>query len=164
MTHQLTNEEIVRVFAMYLGCKAWSEYHYVSNPDGDGGHVYRGETEMDAETIIDFDCQYSKIKLCLTPLSGISDEHAIVLANILKYKSEEYFIKNTGYTRIDAVKKLLIEGSSGYYGGNALNITYAFQQIALWGYPVPLFFGLDHPCNGKNAIELGLAIDKTTLK
>jgi hypothetical protein len=39
-----------------------------------------------------------------------------------------------------------------------------FQQLIIWGYAVPLFFGVNHWPNGKTAIELGIAVDKTTLQ
>lgn len=43
---------------------------------------------------------------------------------------------------------------------NPLTI-YAYQYLIFKGYAVPLWFGVNHWANGKTAIELGIAIDKT---
>jgi hypothetical protein len=42
-----------------------------------------------------------------------------------------------------------------------LNDILIWQQLIHWGYAVPLQIEPGHPANGKTAIELGIAIDKT---
>jgi hypothetical protein len=41
-----------------------------------------------------------------------------------------------------------------------LNLWESFNQLILYGYAVPLWFGIGHWANGLTAIELGIAIDK----
>jgi len=42
-----------------------------------------------------------------------------------------------------------------------LNLWECYNQLVLWGYAVPLWFGIEHWANNKTAIELNIAKDKT---
>lgn len=129
---KLTNEEIARVFAMYWG--------NVSFENGIGGHCILSLTDVN-------DIGLGRIsgKLLLTPLPNISDEHAIEVAKTMP----------EGYGKINALS-----------GKNWLefwmpNLPYSLhRQLILWGYAVPIYFGVNHWANSKTAIELGIAKEK----
>jgi len=157
MAEKLTNEEVVKVLGGYLNCEVEFEKE-LSDPNKIGsGKVRRRIRYYDLDERI-----VENIKLLITPISAITDEHAIEVADILKYKSEEYFKENLGYSRIDAVKMLLLE--KGNYMGQICNILHSYEYLKSKGYDVPLWFGINHWANGKTAIELGIAIDKNKTK
>jgi hypothetical protein len=154
VTHSLTNEEIARVLAMYYGCEYKKRDAYM---------------EMNAFWLYNevwenrYDDDLRNCKLLLTPLSEITDEDAIEVAKILYPKSPitDSGMKGSGKTAImwlfhykDSLTR------SVNYG---LSILEVYQYLIQKGYAVPLFFGIDHPANGKTAIELGIAIDKTQI-
>lgn len=156
----LTDEEVVRVYAMYYPCKIKENL---------GGNIYTGIANHLALPLITWHVQVKEkkgmpfiesTKLLLTPLSEISDEHAIEVAKVLgidrltdtdmdipisviKSKVKSYF-ENYG------LRKLGFENSSNIY-----------QQLIIWRYAVPLFFGLNHWANSKTAIELSIALPST---
>lgn len=176
--NKLTNEEIAKVFAMYLGCEIENK-PYTGLPPSEkdyftviGKLIYcipekderlvcviqnkdaQGFDWDDRSHIPDFDC-----KLLLTPLDKISDEDAEMTARVLKIKSDEYLAKSgEDWNRIKVVKRWIETGR--YMGEEFLDI-FAYQYLISKGYAVPLWFGVEHWANGKTAIELGIAIDKT---
>ena len=117
----LTNEEIEKVLGLYIGCNVYS---YSIDTI-----VRLGAIDKIAVSLFEAEV----LKLSLTPLSKITDEHAEIIGEILGYKITS--------TRLDFT-------------------TAIYQQLILWQYAVPLYFGINHPCNGLNAIELNLAIEK----
>ncbi|HRI34983.1 MAG TPA: hypothetical protein PLD02_14640 [Saprospiraceae bacterium] len=135
MKNKLTNEEIARVFAMYYGKKT------------DAPHPY----DIVTGTMIDYiSVGMLKMKLQLTPLSLISDEDAVEVA-----KMEDSKNINRGYEWLSRKGKVL-----AYQPLKDVN---AYQYLISKCYAVPLFFGINHWANGKTAIELGIAIDKTKI-
>lgn len=138
-TVQLTNEEIARVFAVYLGCQCRN-----------GGTL----THSLITHCLAAPFGFANTQMALTPLSKISDEDAIEVA--------KFHIPIFGGLEIpkgsDFEKQAIREGKkSVLYCYSAVLFQYLIQK----GYAVPLFFGVNHPLNGKTAIELNLAIDKT---
>lgn len=141
---QLTDQEKEKVFAMYLGCEVKTGVTataFLSASDDTNELI-------SIRTLINIPAD----KLLLTPLSKISDEHAIRSAKI------HYTIfKGQSEVSYDSRQQLIKHGSK------VAKLCYTAelcQQLVMWGYAVPLWFGIDHPANGKTAIELGLAIDK----
>jgi len=145
--NKLKNKEIARVFAMYLGAAVICDGR---------------ECELECLNVLDLSCDLSykiddeesgfygewtteqfeifKAKLILTPLSKITDEHAMACWEIENYMCSEQ--------DIPYVSNLFKEMS-----GNL------FQYLIQQGYAVPLFFTPNHWANGKTAIELGIAIE-----
>lgn len=151
MKKELTNEQIARIFAMYLGC----ELKYEDNSHtttlesvstsgllGDENRDESGEGWYDAS-----DC-----KLLLTPLSAISDEDAIEAAKIIRGEGNWHIC--VGIEIIGRMYKTSMDRATGRY-------IQLHQFLIQRGYAVPLFIEPNHPLNGKTAIKLGLAIDKT---
>jgi hypothetical protein len=152
MADQLTNEEIARVFAMYWGCE-------VQHRLGETGRI-RSVVQNMAQGY-----EYTIVNkvihphtLLLTPLSKISDEDAIEVAKMYGYD----FSKKSP-TASEILKWTKDSLSHFGYPSAGFGIRYIdiFQYLIQKGYAVPLFFGIDHPLNGKTAIEIGIAIDKT---
>ncbi len=141
---KLTNEEISRVLHMYWGCN-------IAIENGIGGNT---TIEPMRKVNIPHDSDYAISingivhplpKLSLSPLSSITDEHAIGIASMMP----------DGFTK-DAASGRNWISFMGFTNLNYTNYQYLVQQ----GYAVPLFFGLNHWANGKTAIELGVAIEK----
>jgi len=172
--YKLTNEEIAKVFAMYLGCKCFDIY---DNCDAVLSGVHYGNVII--ETKIKKERLFSEVQLLLFPLSKITDEHAIEVAKICG----ETFLKtvpiNTLQLYIICASTLngsrtdrsiwmengIIElyTNTGDWGGSkttSVNSFAIYQHLISKGYAVPLWFGIDHWANGKTAIELGIAIEK----
>ena len=75
-----TNEEKARVFAMYLGCKAYDLYAERESVltgvlSTNVALEYRG---------LSFSRNYNEAQLILTPLEDITDEDAVEVANIIR--------------------------------------------------------------------------------
>lgn len=162
---KLTNEEIARVFAMYLGCDiefvynspyvTWIRENRRANLIGVRGIAAvlnpirrNGKLDKNSEN-------HLKVHLCkllLTPLKNISDEDAIEVAKLKKKN-----IYNEGDE--DAPKGR--QGLLDYGYGIVITKSFChegFQYLMQKGYAVPLFFKVNHWANGKTAIELGIAI------
>lgn len=149
-TIQLTNEEIARIFAMYMpkkiihsGGSAWSYPQF---------RILFGWSSIDVDDLV-FDIDECHFEA--TPLNKISDEDAIEIWKIANhYPSNEPEIEW-------AKKSVFVEVINKNWHKIRNDI---YQYLVQKGYAVALFFGINHPLNGKTAIELGIAIDKTTLK
>lgn len=144
--NKLTNEEIARVFAMYYGCGITHNKNYTIEVIN--SYMFFSEIIL-------------KYKLLLTPLSAITDEHAIEVG-----KME---IPEGGLEYLSHDKKTI---TFGRYGNDGWMNEYVFfddinnfqhQYLIQQGYAVPLWFGVNHWANGKTAIELEIAIDKTKI-
>jgi len=152
MENKLTQNEIARVFAMYWGQK--------NGKVGKGYGICAGNTIEIGNTLFSYNDFPEKYQLCLTPLDKMTDEHA---KGVIKASGFE-FQPEIGYTHKDKGFDF------GYYTNDGwINDTFKFsdmnpeqwQYLIQKGYAIPLFFGIDHWANGKTAIELGIAIDKT---
>lgn len=138
----LTNEQKARIFAMYLGCRLLA-----------GKGTYLDLTVQRLSRILDahFTLEgkgMSGYKLLLAPLSAITDEDAIEVANMITKRV---------YNNASAAKRCVnFHTAIGF-------MHYACTYLIQSGYAVPLFIEPNHPNNGKTAIEMGIAIDKTTL-
>lgn len=153
---KLTTEEIAKVFAMYQG-----QYAHIS---GYGTFKFVGGTNEKfwvygkPQNHYYYNDKDYTAKLLLTPLDKISDEHAIEVAKITGSRFlTDHDLKICGESIVKGrTWEFVDENIWGYFP--------IIQQLILWGYAVPLFFGLNHWANGKTAIQLEIAIDKTTLK
>lgn len=190
MELKLSNEETAKVFAMYLGAEVTDDYM-------DSKSVLAGV--QDSGIIIKYNSyhqrRFNECQLLLTPLSAISDEHAIEVAKIIcgkqyidienlkvkfEHTVEKYHLviitfdayqitKHTGDKPTQHRISISNWGVINHYIttrnscelGNCCRSTYVFQELIRLGYAVALHFGVDHWANGKTAIELGIAINKT---
>lgn len=156
---KLTNEEIARVFAMYFNSDI--QLHEI----GESAFISRIES-INRNNILakeyNFILKWSfqEVKLLLTPLSKITDEHAIELSVCCFPDGNDY-----DYLHGAATGKAIV---TTIKSGRQTNTFYpmarmydCFQYLMQQGYAVPLFFGLNHWANGKTAIELGIAIEAT---
>lgn len=168
----LTNEEKAKVFAMY------------TNHPVHGGNPFTQLGTMQGILLNRSICvgtcglngsipNWIKIQHCylaLTPLSDITDEHAIEVAKIrgglFNYDESElnnesaiaYYRENMIEYGVKTVN-FLTETNLLHAINNSIFI---YQYLISKGYDVPLWHGLNHPLNGKTAIDIGIAIDKTT--
>lgn len=187
---QLTNEEKATVFAGYFN------KHMI--PENTRNQKVNGMVLMH---IMNNAAIADEMKLLLTPLSSISDEHAIEIAQLCwlgglgrntdfkVIKRDDFAVWVEGYCRL-GIKRYMCFNK---YGGITTQSTFPadekeplstldhnigsiqssardgapyqmiFQYLKSKGYDVPLWFGIDHPCNGMTAIQLNIAIDKTKL-
>jgi hypothetical protein len=166
--NELTNEEIARVFAMYIGCKAKfvGERVFTQHIEGDLIHTLvgivknRAYMESFIGAVIDYPIDVEIYhKLLLTPLSAITDEHAIKVARnfVLGAEYEKYRKDKKWCTGVGKdLTKSVFNASNGF----GLLYVQVYHHLIQQGYAVPLFFGIDHWANGKTAIELGIAVKK----
>lgn len=161
MEQKLTNEEIAKVFAMYLGCEVMLTEEpesinepYVLEAVNIGGAFW---TDADDES---GGQEFELGKLLLTPLSKITDEHAELLI--------KHFLK-LGISNKDVWPVLVQIFDINVPCGNDLLLSQFTvkelmemeKQLILWGYNIKLYFGIDHWANGKTALELGIAIEQS---
>lgn len=180
--NNLTTLQIAQVFGLYMGSRFTESNGNVSG-SGPAYHI----VQLYAD---DYTVDLSPYKLELRPLPAISDEDAIEVAKILDSCDGNGIVVN----REEDGKRLRIfdryndNALSTYTPTNVLifypksyeiykrdegsnlfeydmtRLTFVHQYLTQQGYAVPLFIAPGHPDNGKTAIELGLAIDSTTLK
>lgn len=160
MENKLTNEEIARVFAMYLDCKfLYLNGSYERTIEGvltnESSHFKEWKVVV-KEGVHQY--RVDSVKLLLAPLSKIKDEHAIEVAKMQGLYVENDFIKNYVSRYEDRVIVHNVSGNESVVFHRMLQD--GFQYLIQQGYAVPLFFGVNHPANGKTAIELGIAIEK----
>jgi len=151
---KLTNEEIARVFAMYWGCRL------------DAGMI----TKVDSFWMNKVSNGETDTVLLLTPLSKITDEHAIEVAELcgvdprIKTKSERLIKFDDLYQSLTLFYKPDEQGWFELIEKRETNVYCSipypvYLNLLQQGYAVPLFFGLNHWANAKTPIELGLAIE-----
>jgi len=156
--NKLTNEEISRVFGMYLDCEIFKFYTKLIAVNTEDIEYVILEDEGFNSRILSF--TNTSPKLLLTPLSSISDEHAIEVAKVfggIDHLSDE--------SKIAQVKELIC---TNQLYTKQTNITgsrwgYVFQHLIKKGYAVPLWFDIDHWANGMTAIEMEIAFDKNKI-
>lgn len=155
---QLTNEEIARVFSLYFGLpKSIRNIRWDSS-------IPSMESFIPNNNVI------KDWRLLLTPLSAITDEHAIEVAKMCEYDIEKlklyYGIKPFFKVRSGNLYVTFIPEKER--NNEELDWIYISTQAYLFliteGYAVPLFLGINHWANGKTAIKLKIAIDKTIVK
>ena len=166
MNHTLTSQEIARVFAMYYGCDARARHiatgitRKVVGVDGSmvylTNYLYEGNKAFD------------QVQLLLSPLSAISDKDAIEVVKIYLPHAKCRLSRKEGNTHVfvnDWGTELYLYSDLSFSYGDTESDYFkkdlVFQHLIQRGYAVPLFFSPGHPCNGKDAIQLGIAIDKT---
>jgi hypothetical protein len=153
MKEQLTTEQIARVFAMYLGCPLQTleyvnELNYLSGVEG----VY---TIRDKEGFV---YEYDQCKLLLHPISSITDEELEEIAIMWGAAPHLTFLTT------DRLREMLTNDEADLVeilddmSMNMLGCFYLVQYLTQKGFAIPLYFSPNHPCNGKDAIELGLAV------
>jgi len=134
----LTTDQVQRVFCLY-----WGQKILMLNLHSDC------LVKVDA---FDYTGDLEDMKLALIPIEKISENHAKLsllmvglsfMADVFETCSQRLYYELN--TRPQYFTKEL------------------FQQLIIWGYAVPLYFDLGHPANGKTAIELDIAIDKTLI-
>jgi hypothetical protein len=177
--NQLTQEQTARIFALYLQCEARVSIAF--------GAPFRGSKIVAADIlgVIDskvhlqcYDVHGNKCeelhiselincKLLLTPLCKITDEDAIEVAKINGMVNAKVVRKVLYIVLTDDSHCIYIHynGRLQYSkNGQLMGLEYydfIMQFLIQRGYAVPLFIAPNHPDNGKTAIELGIAIDKT---
>lgn len=176
----LTREETAKVFAMYLG-------QYVIHDDGEIAHLvgvvdtYAHLIHLDTNSYGSGSVDY--VKLLLTPLSAITDEQILELCKVYaptifgdyrynKWAIEQDGVKSDTWDVVNIKRKNdgyvfqldKIDGELRLYDEDMVDtssINHYYQQWYFQNrFAVPLFFSIDHPANGKTAIDLGIAIIK----
>jgi hypothetical protein len=154
MEKTLTNEQKARILAVYLGCETnYGKLVGVCN--------WAAYTEMNDGTIQSGSLE--NLSLSLTPLSAISDKHINDVADIINVRTDKG-LKDMGipFTRKGFVLEWLLK-ENNFTTTNIWKHNLAFQYLIQKGYAVPTFIEVGHPLNGKTPIELGIAIDSTTI-
>ena len=157
---RLTNEEIARVVMQYgfvecdvKGVLPAQVLGVVKKRDSIFPFVYHYKVVLKyGENIINYVIE--DLKLLLTPLSAITDEQLNDIAKIyggLWAKLDDNFLQIINKDN-EVVRYFLLNQELPF-----MLSQYLIQQY----YAVPLFFGINHWANGKTAIELGIATDKT---
>lgn len=154
---KLTNEEIAKVFAMYIGSEVFDDYE---NRKTVLVGIRKNDIFIQFRSLVSSrDIDLNECKLLLTPLSKITDEHASEIVKILRIQEDEGGFDTSGI----AIKNCLIKDGFNaielfsFYGG----VSDVYQYLISKGYAVPLWFGIDHWANGKTAIELEIALNLT---
>jgi hypothetical protein len=168
---ELSKEEVSRVFAMYLGCDCEAT-------DGNDKDVYKVDSD-----IIGLHQQWSGgVRLRLRTIDQITDAEAIEVAKIVARRPPHYTVDDADITRLASAIEvvftdklnevinianncdclLYIHPPSGkrYIELRPYGQTQYAQYLISIGIAVPLWFGIDHPLNGRNAIEVGIAIQQ----
>lgn len=172
---KLSNEEIAKVYNTYIGIPC------VKHPCDSAMFIYGGQIpkgyctksywqgEMKPLLYGDWSggtnpeysawsyCDWGDIKLCLTPLSEITDEHAVEVGKMVMPFDEakahsDYFMK---------IGKSWVKEDSN----TMFDLQYdVYLYLISCGYAVPLFFAPNHWANGKPPLDLGIAISKNEVK
>lgn len=178
MEQKLTNQEIAKILAMYLGCECKGKYgtmiYTLQNVDLKASPLLKDKHGNEC-VIFDF-------KLLLTPLDRISDEDAIGACRSNYNLCFESPNTNNGW-RVERKNDYrafieilndknefsfcldLITGDIMMYRNGEADPTghhgQSFQYLISKGYDVPLYFSPNHWANEKTSIKLGIAIDSS---
>lgn len=167
---QPTKETIAKVFSHYLPCEGiWRNNHCkVLSIDFEKYNCLIVGTQP--PTSLRYWQEVQDIQIALTPLSKITDEHAIGLSAIL-FPDKEFSTREQtiGYVKNSLSYHIRGNGWLGdkYDTGEArflikcikfTNITKAREALQLIGYDLPMLV-----LGGKTPIEAGIAVDRTTL-
>lgn len=170
---QLSAADKARVFAQHIGCEVQYETIDLDRDVLCTGIVTTVRMYNDDAPIVIADkfskrehstADFETCQLLLTPLSKISDEDAVEVAKSfspvydvaemsdLSDNEKSHWLKQLGRKTI--TEMLYHEGRYN---------AFAFNFLIQHGYAVPLFIAPGHPLNGQTAIQMGLAIDATTV-
>lgn len=146
MDNKLTNQEIAKVFAMYIGCALYIRpYGTIHKAKLSGVLPDKIFAQADGDKAPSFYyTEKCECKLLLKTSYSITDEDAIQVAKFQGWIINEDNLKNVSWS----------------LQNEFFEIDYTtYQYLISKGYAVPLWFGVDHWANGKTAIELGIAIE-----
>lgn len=146
MNQELTPKQRARVFAQYWDCRV-SEWH-------EGKEYPFCNPFVDADVMDRVDSTHANVKLELRPLSAITDEDATELCSVCVRGCIPSVAKGKRFAGN------VSRGNNSRFDPEA-NFGAGSQFLIQRGYAVPLFIAPGHPCNGKDAIQLRLAIDIT---
>jgi len=164
---ELTLEEKEKVFAMYYGQNV-----------AEGGAPVKNLLSL---LLLSGGKAYNHKRLQLNTFSEIKEDHAFCIAELIMNEKlaesegrklvidDGYFtvfwseVKHTGVDNFGFRYSLKVYPDlfvmlPGFKGHTQMNYD-AYQYLISKGYAVPLFFEPNHWANGKNAIELRLAVD-----
>ena len=185
MKQKLTNEEVAKVLTIYWGNPCQRIVSSSGLPSGDDDVINMNVDvfkQVTSGTITTW-----TYKLLLTPLSKISDEEVLELCKLYSpeiygdYRYKKWYIEQDG-TKSDTCNTVdvkrqsdtyyfqldKIDGEMRLYDEEMIDSAsvnhYYHQWYFMNGFAIPLFFGIDHWANGKTAIQLGIALDKTTIE
>lgn len=145
MENNLTEREIIKVYGMYIGCDL--QCPLSESPKTNGIVKCGGIGYEDAYNALYWTTkEWEYCKLILTPLSAITDEHAIDAALVGEYLFDDEDKEDC--------KRVI-----SYFRNGEIDSWKSYQYLVLQRYAVPLFFGVNHWANGKTAIELNLAVE-----
>lgn len=149
---KLTTEQIARIFAMYIHNGIFIPE--INQPAVLEGSAYKKAyySAISREYGLHYgECFFEECCLILKPLSAITDDDRKAVANMLHLLGDaaDYFT----FCK-DHYDRLCV---AAYETDHPIVVpTDVFQYLIQQGYAVPLFIALNHPDNGKTAIELGL--------
>lgn len=142
----LTIEETAKVKLMYF----YSDCTWVVPRSSNDNYMPVDDKGMILDLIVSANGDvYPELK----NLSAITDEHAVELGKI--------YYGNQAVSKKDMIADVKMFLRVSNFPLNYDHFWWkAYQYLISKSYAVPLFFGIDHPCNGKTAIECGIAIIK----
>lgn len=161
--NNLTTTDLSRIFGERIGQEIFinREKHKIRKVDIDFDDVTIG-----SQTVFVNDRRYDAVKLLLTPLEKISDEHLIQLFTIdATYPRDADFIvyrNSFGNPVVSFGDSRYSKWSIDLRYSSLIKLSYKrYEYLKFLGYDVPMFFGINHTDNGKCLIDLGVAIDRT---
>lgn len=153
---KLSNEEIARVFAMYPGARVINPRFPDSGVSYDltmagwfGGSYFNKHRE---------DCWDNRV-LQLHDLEQISDASVTDLAKILKFSENELESAKREVVHVILSSYSLADFCGPYPNIYSQNIHHCYEYLKTKFHSVPLFFGAGHWANGKNAVQLNIAVN-----
>jgi hypothetical protein len=169
---KLTAAEIARIFMMYPGAEMILEKS--GRIEKLAGTLLEGNVleliysiEKNGITYLKEPVyyEYFPFKLLLTPVEKITDDHAIEVARVAFGNFHATIENGRNYVHHcifkcglpeEKVRELLLPAWKHYK---------IYQYLLLHRYALPIWFDdMDSPLNNKTPIELGIAIDKTTIE
>lgn len=157
---KLSNEEIAKVYHLYANQLYLQCYNIEQRPVYE---ILTGSLIDDIEP----DFENKRDLLLLTPLSEITDEHAVGVAEIVSdYWDKTLLTEKIFHGKRYAQRALFIPDGEAQEASLQLTIhgIYIYQYLISHGYAVPLFFAPNHWANGKTPLDLGIAISKNEVK
>lgn len=151
--NKLTNSEIAKVMAMYVPCDTvQGGNNFARRLVAVGGfedcEFLYGKLKNKASVSAQF---VQNFQLLLTPLASVTDEHAFEVGK-LNIDSDGFNYLNIGKSITNWLNKK----------GKNRDVSFEiYSYLISKEYAVPLWFGISHWANGKTAIELEIAVDKT---
>lgn len=151
----LTTEQLARVFGERIG----QPYLVCYNIEGAAVIQIEPITINDIEP----DIENKRDLLLLTPLEKISDEDLLECFLVGKPSLPPGCtptVEAEQSRRMIRIAGVLVSRFIKYPHELSME---RHRYLIQKGYDVPMFFGIDHPDNGRTLIELGIAIDRTAI-